>query len=422
MIQNFKQNANDFFNKFLNKRILVTLILGFSSGLPLALTGTTLSTWFATTSISAKSLSLLTLVSFPYIFKFLWAPFLDRFTPPFLGRRRGWIVLIQMTICLVLASMAFQSPEKNTYLLKLLACFLAFFSASQDIVIDAYKREILREDELVFGAAMGVNGYRIAMLISGGMALIIADKFNWQITYLIMATLMLIGIVAAIVGPEPEIKALAPKNIKEAVIKSLIEFFNRPFAIPIILFIVLYKVGDSFAQSLIQPYLLREIKMSLTQIGTLVKGLGFSATIIGTLLGGILTPKLGFYKALLIFSLFHSSSYLAYPFLLETGGEQWVVGSIIFTENLANGLVMATFVGYLMSLCNRKFTAFQYALFSALSSISRVTIGPYAGLVVDKYGWTYFFWISGLLAIPGLIILLILKDNIENLRENNYSS
>lgn len=400
------------------RRILVTLLLGFSSGLPLALSGGTLQAWFTASGLSLKTIGLMGLIGLPYTYKFLWAPLLDRYAPPFLGRRRGWMLIFQGLIILTLILFSFFSPTTDPMLLYCLACFLTFCSASQDIAVDAYRADILHPEERTLGASMVVNGYRTAMLISGGLALVMADKIGFQGMYLIMAALMGIGIIGTFIGPNPA-KAILPRTFRESVIDPLLEFLSRPYAFLILLFIIFYELGNAFASSLISPFLMRELHMSLTEIGSLVKFCGFFGVILGSLTAGVLAIRWSVYRAMLVFGILQAIGNLGYLMLLSTGPNYIAVGSVIFIDNFTGGMGQAALVGFLMSLCNARFTAFQYAALSSLVSVGRVFIGPLAGFVAEGYGWESYFFTSLVLSIPGILLLLLLKRSMDKINNVN---
>ncbi len=401
-----------------NHRLIITLILGFSSGLPLALSGGTLQAWLTVSGLSLAAIGFVGLAAIPYTFKFLWAPLMDRWSPPFLGRRRGWILICQLLLCLCILWMAFLDPLIHPKLLFWLAAAIAFLSASQDIAIDAYRADILHADERPMGAAMAINGYRIAMLVSGGLALVIADHVGWKNMYFVMTFLMGVGILATLLGPNPEQEASVrpPHTLWDCTILPLIDFLKRPQSVWILFFIVFYKLGDAFAGALTQTFLIRAIKMSLTEVGSLVKFLGFFGTIVGTSIGALYVPKLGWFRALLIFGILQALSNLSYLALLYTGPDYVVAGASIFFENLCGGMGAAAFTGLLMSLCNARFTAFQYALFSSLSAVGRVFIGPVAGIIAG-YGWFEYFMASLVFSVPGLLLLFLLQKSIEKMAE-----
>ncbi|MDB6096614.1 MAG: ampG [Francisellaceae bacterium] len=404
---------------YFNPRLINTFLLGFASGLPLALSESTLRTWFATSTVSTKDIGLLTLVSFPYALKFLWAPVMDRWTLPLLGRRRSWILITQFFITLVLMIMAFLSPDTNTFILGCLACILAFFSASQDIAVDAYRTDVLRNEERAIGAALGMNGYRIAMVVSGGFALMMADKWGWKYTYMLMAGLMIIGIISTLLAPEPEIYLPPPKNFKEAIFTAFKDLLTRKQAGWLLLFIIFYKMGDAIVGTMTLTFLLRKVQMSLSDIGHLINGVGFCATIIGTILGAVLIPRMGYFRALLIFGILQSISNLAYMALLWTGPNNNIAGIAVFMENFCAGMATSAFIGLLMGICNKHYTAFQFALLTAFSSLSRILLGPYAAKIIEAYGWKIFYISSVWLSIPGLLLLIFLKERIDKIYERS---
>lgn len=400
---------------FTERRILVTLLLGFSSGLPLALSSSTLQTWYTVSGISLKDIGYVGLAGLPYTCKFLWAPLMDRWVIPVLGRRRGWILGCQGALSLVFASMAFLSPTDSPTLLFWLAVLVAFLAASQDIAFDAYRTEMLHPTERPLGAAMSVNGYRIAMLVSGGGALIIAHHWGWQNAYLAMAFLMVLGTLPTFLGPEPDVSVKPPPCLRDCIVLPFLDFLKRPHAIAILGFIVLYKLGDAFAGALSQSFLILKINMNLTEIGTMAKTAGFLGTIFGTTAGALWMAKLGWFRSLLWFGILQALSNLFYMVLLWTGPNYFITGFAIFIENVCGGMGTAAFLGLLMGLCNARFTAFQFSLLSSLSAIGRVWIGPVAGLIAHHYGWIPYFLASIAFSIPGLILLLLFKDSLEKM-------
>lgn len=409
-------NPSKILSVFTERRILMTLVLGFASGLPLALSGSTLQAWYTKSDLSLKALGFMGLAGIPYIYKFLWAPLLDHFMPPFLGRRRGWMLLFQVLLAATLICMSFLTPSQYPTLLFMLALTLAFFSASQDLVVDAYRAEILKPEERTLGASMVVSGYRTAMLISGGMALILADHWGFAFTYRFMAALMLIGVLGSLFTPKPEI-INAPRTFGESFLGPMADFFKRPHALLILCFLIFYELGNAFASSLAQVFLIRELQMSLTAIGTLVKFSGFFGVILGSLLAGMLALRWNIYRAMLIFGILQALGNLLYFLLFWTGPNYWAVGFVIFLDNLTGGMGQAALVGFLMSLCNPRFTAFQYAALSAIVSLGRVFIGPTAGIIAENYGWGIYFISSFVLSLPGLYFLRLLRDNLDNISQ-----
>ncbi len=402
---------------FLNRRVMVVLFLGFSSGLPLALSGGTLQAWLTVEGVDIKTIGLFTLVGLPYTLKFLWSPLLDRFVVPLFGRRRGWIWVFQISLIVLIFAMSTISPAKVPWVFALLAFGLAFFSSSQDIVVDAYRTEVLKEKERGLGAAVSVTGYRIAMLVSGAFALILSEISGWRVTYMIMAGLMLVGMTAVALGPEPDDPGIPPKTLAEAVGGPLVEFFSRDGAWLLLALIVLYKLGDAFAGSLTTSFLIRGVGFSLGEVGAINKGMGLAATIAGALFGGALMVRLGLFRALLFFGILQAISNLSFMVLAWVGKSYAMLVFTIGFENLAGGMGTAAFVAFLMALCNHNFTATQFALFSALASLGRVFVGPAAGVLVDEFGWLLFFLTTFFAAIPGLILLWKMRDNIQSLEK-----
>ena len=396
-----------------NRRIGVVLVLGFSSGLPLALTSGTLQAWMAVEDVNLSTIGIFSLVGLPYTFKFFWAPFMDRYVPPFLGRRRGWMLLTQVGLMAGLAAMAHVSPSESTWLMATLALLVVFASASQDIVFDAYRTDILRPRERGLGAAVSVGGYRVAMLVSGAMALVLGDHIGWRSTYLFLAALMLIGMLAAWLGPEPDEHIQPPKTMAEAVWGPMKEFFSRRGALALLALIVLYKLGDAFAGTLTTAFLLRGPGFSLTEVGVVNKGMGLAATLIGAFGGGLLLARLGLYRSLMLFGLLQAVTNLGFMFLASVGKSYPVLLAVIGLENLAGGMGTAAFVALLMALCNHRYTATQYALLSALAVLGRVYIGPSAGFLVEAIDWAPFFFITFLAALPGLVLLWRVRSVVE---------
>ncbi|MBC8286965.1 MAG: MFS transporter [Nitrospinae bacterium] len=404
-------------NSLMNLRVATILFLGFSSGLPLALSGGTLQAWLTVEGVDIETIGLFSLVGLPYTLKFLWSPLLDRFSFPLFGRRRGWILVFQSFLLILIFSMSLMSPTKVPWVLAFLAFGLAFASSSQDIVVDAYRAEVLREKERGLGAAVSVTGYRIAMLVSGALALILSEVLGWRSTYMIMAGLMVVGMIAAWLGPEPEDPGTPPRSMKEAVSEPLIEFFSRDGAWLMLALIVLYKLGDAFAGSLSTSFLLRGVGFSVGEVGVINKGMGLAATIVGALFGGALMARLGLYRSLLLFGILQAVSNLSFMVLAMVGKNYAMLVFTIAFENLAGGMGTAAFVAFLMVLCNHNFTATQFALLSALASLGRVYVGPVSGELVADLGWLVFFLITFLAAIPGLVLLWKMRGNIEALEK-----
>lgn len=399
---------------FRNRRVGAMLTLGFASGLPLALTSGTLQAWMTVEGLDIKTIGFFSLVGQAYIFKFLWAPLMDRYTPPLLDRRRGWLLLTQLGLVLGIGAMAFFPPREALWTLAALATLVAFLSASQDIVFDAYSTDVLRPPERGAGAAVKVLGYRLAMLVSGGLALWLADRvLGWQQTYLLMAALMFVGLLTLWWAPQPEAPARPPRSLEEAVLGPLRDFFARRGAWWLLLLIVLYKLGDAFAGSLSTTFLIRGVGFSAGEVGLVNKTMGLAATIVGALFGGTLMVRLGLYRSLMLFGVLQAVSNFGYWVLAVTPAHLWTMGATIAIENLCGGMGTAAFVALLMALCNRSFSATQYALLSALASVGRVYVGPTSGFAVASVGWAPFYLGTVLVAMPGLVLLYLMRNTID---------
>ncbi|MUL38620.1 AmpG family muropeptide MFS transporter [Gloeocapsopsis dulcis] len=387
--------------------MVALLLLGVSSGLPLLLTSKTLQAWMTVEGVDLKSIGLFSLVALPYSLKFLWAPILDRFALPFLGRRRGWLIALQIGLILAIAFMGFQQPAQALQLLAINALFVAFFSATQDIAGDAYRADVLAEKEMGAGAAVFVLGYRAALLITGSLALILADRISWTSVYLIMAAVMIIGVIGTLIAPEPQGHVHLPASLSEAVMLPFGEFFQRLGALTgvfILCFIVLYKFGDALVNNMSTPFLL-QIGFTQTDIGAIQGGMGLIATIIGALAGGAILSKIGINRSLWIFGGLQAISNLAYFMQAQLGRNYPFMVLTINIENFCAGLGTAAFVAFLMSLCNQRFSATQYALLSSLMAVSRDILVAPAGALAQVTGWSLFFIISIVAAIPGLLLL-----------------
>lgn len=394
---------NLYLQVFTNRRVAILLLLGFSSGLPLALTFGTLQAWMKDTGIDLATIGAVTLLGLPYTLKYLWAPLMDRYTPPFLGRRRGWLVITQLGLLAAITFMGGVDPAQQPLLLFATAVTVSFLSASQDIVVDAYRADILHEEELGAGAAVSVLGYRLAMLVSGAMALILADHLSWQAVYQIMAALMLVGVTAALLGPEPEV-AGAPRTLAAAVAEPFRAFFRREAALFLLLFIVLYKLPDAIAGAMTTPFLM-DVGFSKTDIGAVNKGFGLVATIVGALAGGALIARLGLYRSLWAFGILQAVTNLTYLGVALLGQNYTALILAVGTDNLSGGMGSAAFVAFLMSLTERRYSATQYALLSSLMAITPKIIGAPAGVMAADIGWPLFFSVSVLGALPGLALL-----------------
>ncbi len=387
-----------------NPKMLVSLLMGFSCGLPLLLTISVLQAWMKEAGIDLTVIGLMALVGLPYTLKFLWAPFLDRYTLPFLGRRRGWLLIAQLLLVISIVALAMTDPVAHPAMVALAALAVTFFSASQDIVVDAYRREDLTDAELGLGSSLYINGYRVGMLLASGGGLIMADHVSFPTVYLIMAACMLPGIITTLLAPEPIAAAGKPTTLREAVVHPLIEYFHRNGAVWMLAFILLYKIGDTMASTMTTPFYL-DIGFTKTEIGTVVKLFGFWATVIGGLAGGVIMIRLGIHRSLWVFGFLQALSTAFFAVLARTGHHIGLLSSVIAFENLSSGMGTAAFVAFMASITNKQFTATQYALLSSLMGVPRVFASAPTGFLAKNFGWEAFFIFCALVAIPGMLLL-----------------
>ena len=391
----------------LSRRMLLVLVMGFASGLPLALVGSggTLQAWLTDEGVSLADVTFFALTGLPYTYKFVWAPFLDRYQPLALGLRKGWILICQLLLIAALIAMAHAQPASSLEYVAIVAVLIAFFSASQDIVVDAYRVEFLSETERGPGAALAVFGYRAAMLVSGGLALIMADHMSWKQVYLSMAGMVLLCSAFTVAAPEPVVERKARVSVFAMAYEAIGEFLRRRGAWQILAFVLLYKLGDVMAAAPTTRFMM-DLGFSKSEIGAVAKTFGLAATIVGTLLGGALIPKLGQYKALWIFGVCQAVAILFFYLLALSGNTLSLMTVAVFMENMLNGLGTAAFTVFLMSLCHKQYTATQYALFTSVMSITRYVAGSLTGVIAQHAGWSAFFLICLAATLPGLSLLV----------------
>jgi PAT family beta-lactamase induction signal transducer AmpG len=385
--------------------MLVAFVMGFACGLPLLLTISVLQAWMKKEGVDLTVIGMMALVGLPYTLKFLWAPFLDRFTLPFLGRRRGWLLVAQLALMMSISGLGLTDPARSPWMVAFAAFLVTFFSASQDIVVDAYRREDFPDAELGLASSLYINGYRIGMLLAGGGGLIMADHMPFSSVYLIMAACMIPGLLTTILAREPALPAGTPTTLKEAVVHPLTDYFRRRGALWILAFIVLYKIGDTMASAMTTPFYL-DIGFTMTEIGAVVKFFGLWATIGGTLLGGLLMLRLGINRSLWIFGVLQGLSTAGFALLARVGNSIPLLSGVIAFENLSAGMGTAAYVAFMASITNKRFTATQYALLSSLMGIPRVLASAPTGLFAKNLGWFSFFLMCALVAIPGMLLLL----------------
>jgi MFS transporter, PAT family, beta-lactamase induction signal transducer AmpG len=388
-------------------KMAVLVLLGFSSGLPFYLTSKTLQAWMTTAKVDLATIGFFSLVTLPYSLKFVWAPVMDRYVPPFLGRRRGWVLITQLALLVAIGAMSLHDPQQGLRMLAVNAIAIAFFSASQDISLDAYRTDVLQDREMGAGAAVFVLGYRIAMITTGALAFFLADRMPWQTVYLILASLILIGVATTFFAPEPVLNDAPPKSLAEAVVLPFADFFQRAGmlrALVVLLFIVVYKYSDSLAGSMTTPFLL-QAGFSQSEVGAVFLGAGVIATILGVLAGGAIIGKFGINRSLWIFVVFQGLSNLTYYVLSLAEKNHTLMVTAVVVENFGLGLVTAGMTAFLMAMCNKRFTATQFALLSSLMAASRDILVAPAGKIAEGLGWPSFFLITVAMAIPPLLLL-----------------
>ncbi len=385
------------------KRMIVALLMGFSSGLPLLLTSTLLQAWLTRRGYSLGLIGLVALVGLPYSFKFLWAPFLDRYQIGPLGRRRGWLLVTQLLLVAGIAAVGLVGPRYGFVPIVAAGFAVCFFSASQDTVIDAYRRESLAEDEQAFGASLYVNGYRVAMLVASGGGLILSHFVGFRTTYLVMAAGMGAGILTTLWADEPPARDPG-RGWRALVLEPLRSYFAQEDALLVLLFVVIYKVGDLTASNMTIPFYLR-LGYSRETIGMVVKLFGYWAIVAGGVFGGLASLRLGLYRALFWFGLLQACATASYAWLTVTGPSVGWLAAVISLENLSLGMSTAAFVGFLAVMTDRRFTATQFALLTSLMAVPRVLLSSPAGYLAGAVGWAPFFLICGALAVPGLVLL-----------------
>ena len=391
----------------LNRRMAICVFTGFTSGLPLYVLIQLVPAWLRVEGVGMAEIGFFSLVGFPYTWKFLWSPFMDRYTLPFLGRRRGWMLVTQLALLISIAAMGFIKPELSIWTVAYLAAAVAFFSASQDIVLDAYRRELLPDIELGIGNAIHVQTYRLAGLIPGSLALILADFLPWHVVFAVVALFMGVGLILTLVIQEAITDPTPPRTMREAIVEPFREFVQRKgvgAAALILAFMFLYKLGDNMATALQTPFFL-DVGFTLTQIGVISKFAALIAATVGGLAGGIIMIKLGINRALWILGVVQVISILGFAFLSVVGADPWALGSVVAFEYLGVGLGTAAFTAFIARATNPVFAATQFALFTALTAVPRTLANAVTGVLVERVGWTSFFLLCTVLAIPGMLLL-----------------
>ncbi len=399
---------------YFNRKMLICVMLGFTSGLPLFLLYNLLSAWLKAEQVDLKSIGLFALVGFPYTWKFVWSPLMDRFHFPLLGRRRGWMFITQLALLAAIGSLGFFSPQDELTMIVALAGTVAFLSASQDIVIDAYRRELLSEHEQGSGTALFVNAYKMSTLVPGSLSLILSDFMSWQWVFGITGLFMLPGMITTLLIAEPALYGQPPRTLREAVVQPFREFVTRSgwsHALLILAFIFLYKLGDSMATALATPFYM-DLGFSRTQIGLVAKNAGLWASLAGGILGAVWLEKTGVNRGLWIFGALQAVAILGFALLAQTGigapgaePSTLLLGLVIGLEAFAVGLGTAAFTGYIATTTDQRYTATQFALFTSLAAVPRTFFNAITGFIVAQTGWFTFFLICFALAIPGMLLL-----------------
>lgn len=397
---------------FRSRRVLVIALLGFASGLPLLLTAQTLTAWLAAEGVSVRTIGTLSLVGLPYTFKWAWAPLLDHYRLPWLGRRRGWLLALQLALAVAIAVMGTLDPRAQPGALAVAAVVVAFLSASQDVVVDAFNADTLRPEERAAGSAMYVTGYRTAMLAAGTLALALADHLPWRTIYLAVAALMSLGVVGTLLAREHEpaprpaaAPGTRPPDLVDAIVQPFARLLAAPGALALVAFVALFRFGEHLGNHLVIPFLRDGVGFSFTEIATLYKALGFTGTVAGAALAAVAVPRWGVRRCLLAFGAAQALTNLGYLALTHTGASLPAFGAVVVVDNLASAMGTGVFVAYLMSRCDREVSATQYALLTSLSSVGGRVFGFAGGDLVAAHGWAAFWAVSAALVVPALVLI-----------------
>ncbi|MBV2168690.1 MAG: AmpG family muropeptide MFS transporter [Bdellovibrio sp.] len=392
-----------------SKQMLIVFLLGFASGLPLLLTGGTLKTWLAREHVDISTIGYFSWVGMAYSLKFLWSPLLDRFTLFKIGRRRSWMLVTQALLMASIYYLGTLNPLQNLTTMAAMAVLIAFFSATQDIAIDAYRRELLSNEELGLGSSLGIYGYRIALLLSGGAGIGLVGSEIWPITwgqlYYIMAGCMIVGVLTTLFAPEPKVDSPPPRTLMEAIVDPFSEFLRRPGAWFILLFVFMFKLGDALSGALLNPFYV-EMGFSNADIGLIAKTFGLMSSLVGLFFGGLVIYYIGIYRSLWIFGVLQGLSTAAFALLTHTGPQAWALATVVVFEDVSSGMGSAAFVAFLGALSNKKYTATQYAILSSIATLGRNFFSGFTGDMVKSLGWGPFFYVCALIAIPGLFMLI----------------
>ena len=403
-----RSHSVSFKESIFNRRMLICIFTGFTSGLPLYLLFQLVPGWLRMEGIGLAEIGFFALIQFPFTWKFVWSPIIDRYTLPFLGHRRGWMLVTQVALLLSIGAMGFLKPDVSILSIAFLSVAVAFFSASQDIVLDAFRRELLPDNELGLGNSIHVQAYRFSGLVPGALGFILADYLPWHMVFVVVALFMLIGIIMTLVIDEAIAEPSPPKTLKDSVIDPFRDFLGRAGLGPALLvlaFLFLYKLGDNMATALQTPFFI-DLGFTGTQIGTISKTAGLIAVILGGILGGLIMVKLEINRALWIFGMVQIISIFGFVILSEVGSNPWMLGTVVFFEYLGVGLGSAALIAFMARTTNPAFAATQLALFTAIVAVPRVFANAVTGIIVEKIGWTDFFLLCIIFAIPGMLLLI----------------
>ncbi|MBA2648854.1 MAG: MFS transporter [Legionella sp.] len=402
--------------------LLVIFILGFSSGLPMALISSTLQAWYADSGMSIMATGALSLVSLPYLYRIFWGPILDRYPLFSIGKRRSWILAMQVLLLVGFNAMAWLSPQQYPSLMAFLALILACFSATQDVAIDAHRAEYLPFNRHALGASLAVFGYRIALLISGGLALVMAQKLGWASTYRFMGMMMVVGMFAVLFSKEPKVEAQEKGSFTQSYISPLKELFSRPGIFSLLAFIFCYKLGEAFTTTnsgILMPFLLQGLNFSLETIGYVSKTLGIGSILLGGLTAGLILLRYPLYYALLFFGLLQALTNILFVLLAMVGKDLTILSIAVISDNFAAGMGSTALVALFMRLVDKRFTGTQFSFLVALSTLPRIISGPLGATIQTHLGWTALYQISVIFAFLFIPFLMIIKEHTKSVNINN---
>ncbi len=401
------KNKTDWRDAVFNRRMFICIFTGFASGMPLYVLFQLVPAWLREGGVSLTEIGLFALVGIPYTWKFMWAPFMDRFVPPFLGRRRGWMLLCQVALLISIGVLGMYQPAQSTWIIAWVAVAVAFFSASQDVVLDAYRREILPDEELGLGNAIHVQAYRISSLVPGSLAFVLADNLPWSSVFWITSGFMAVGLAMTLAVSEPESDIPVDKGLAHAVVAPFMEYLDRrgwQGLLLVLAFMFLYKIGDNMATALATPFYL-DLGFTKTQIGWVAKHAALWPAIAGGLMGGVIMIRMGINRSLWVFGVVQLISILGFALLASKGPVLWLLAAVIGFEYLGVGMGTAAFTAFIAKETSRTYAATQFALFTALAAMPRTFANASTGAIVDHIGWVNFFLLCAVIALPGMLLL-----------------